>query len=156
MADSALGKLIPLAIVGAIGYYVYEMFFAAPAAAGTSTVPSTGPGTNAQPAATVAPVNTDVCSKSGALAPWLAIVQKARPYGMDFGPDASGALTIDEWCYYGNQRCTGICDEAGLTAGDLFPNQDDRGGPLNYNAFAGYARQRGFSGLGTNLRRRRR
>ena len=50
MADSALGKLIPLAVVGALGYWAYEMFFAQPAAA--STVPATGPGTNLVPAAT--------------------------------------------------------------------------------------------------------
>ena len=51
---------------------------------------------------------------------------------------------------------TGLADDAGVTADRLFPGRDDRGGPLNWSAFAGFAQQAGLSGvLGTNLRRRR-
>ena len=158
MADDALGKLIPLVIVGAIGYWAYETFFATPAAP-AATAPATGPGTNAQPNTTIAPVVTTPpkpagpCGTSGVLAPWLGIVQKAYPSG-NYGEGLPGTLTIDEWCYYGDQECTGICPQVGLTADALFAGRDDRGGPLNWSAFKGYATQQGLSGLGTHAVRR--
>ena len=155
MADSAIGKLIPLAVVGALGYWAYEMFFAQPAAA--STVPATGPGTNLVPAATPPAPPPGPCPRSGVLAGALARAKTAAgANAANYGEGLPGTYTIDEWDYFLNQGCTGLADDAGVTADRLFPGRDDRGGPLNWSAFAGFAQQAGLSGaLGTNLRRRR-
>lgn len=157
MADSAIGKLIPLAIVGAIGYWAYEMFFAAPVAATTSTVPPTGPGTNLVPASTP-PAPTGPCPRTGVLAGVLARAKaSAGANASQYGDGLPGTYTIDEWDYFLNQGCTGLADDAKVNADTLFPGDPARGGPLNWSAFAGFAQQAGLSGhLGTNLRRRMR
>src|SRR5579871_3136822 len=162
MAEKGIGSIITIAAVGGLGYWLYSSGMlsslfgssAAPAptntgGAGAGTNPASNPtgttgttsgaGTNAQKPA-------GACAKAGVLAPWLAIVQKAQPSG-NFGAGLPGTLTIDEWCYYGNQYCTGICDQNGLTADALFPGQDDRGGPMNWSAFLGRAQAAGLSGL---------
>ncbi len=164
MASNAAGTIITLGVVGGLGYWLFSsgmlsglLGSSAPAAPPVSGGGNPAGGTNPVPAPATGP-----CSGSGVLASWLSRVQKARPYGKDFGPTATGELTIDEWCYYGNEGCTGICDQSGLTADGLFPGRDDRGGPLNWNAFSGYAQQKGLSAvhrprrrmIGTNMVRR--
>lgn len=160
MADSAVGKLIPLAIVGALGYWAYEMFFAHPAAAASSGS-GVGPGTNLVPntgsAVVAPPAPAGPCPRTGILAGVLDRAKRsAGANAANYGEGLPGAYTIDEWDYFVNQGCTGLADDAGINADTLFPGRDDRGGPLNWSAFVGFARQAGLSGsLGTNLRRRR-
>jgi hypothetical protein len=152
MADDAK-TVIGLAVAAVAGWWVYTNFFSAPAAPAVSTPPvgGSGAGTN------LVPANTGGCDKNGMLARWLAAVKTAQgPAGATFGPNLPGTLNIDEYCYYGDQLCTGICPQVGLTADALFPGRDDRGGPLNWSAFLGYAQKAGLSGLGSHLVRRAR
>lgn len=160
MAREGLGSIIGIAAVAGLGYWAYSsglfgsLFGSsvapAPAPPPTPTVPS-GAGTNPQPPVTATPAGP--CSGAGVLAAWLATVQKSRPTSNAagavagaFGDGQPGTLTIDEWCYYGNQNCTGICDQFKLNADALFPADPNRGGQLNWSAFSGYARNAGLSG----------
>jgi len=84
----------------------------------------------------------------------LASVQRAQGVnGANFGTNLPGTLTIDEWGYYLNQLCSGMADQYKLNADALFPGRDDRGGPLNWSAFAGYASQAGLSAYRRRARR---
>ena len=150
MAD-ALQKLLGLAAVGVAGYFAYEYFFA-PAVA--TPPPATGGAAPAAPPPVVTtPPPPGPCSKSGVLAAVLDRARKsAGTNAGQYGPGLPGTYTIDEWGYFLNQGCTGQADDIGLTADALFPGQEDRGGPLNWSAFAGYAQQKGLSGFSTMRR----
>ena len=165
--DSGLGSILPIAIVGGIGYWLYSSgmlssLFGSSAAA--TTAPTTTPpagGTNpvvAPPAPPAPPAPNAVapqpCGPGGSLAKILALAQKANP-GLKLGPDGTDTLTIDEWGYYGNQYCTGLPDQVGWNADTLFPNDPNRGGPLNWNAAAGWGTQRGLSAVNPRNRGRR-
>jgi len=92
----------------------------------------------------------------GALAKILPLAQAGNP-NLKLGPAGTDTLNIDQWDYYANQWCTGYADQIGLNADTIFPNDPNRGGPLNYNAFAGYATQKGLSGpIGSHIVMRRR
>lgn len=160
MAKDAISTIITVGIIGVAGYFAYtsgllSSFF-------PSSVPPPAPPPTPPPAGSGAgtnPVNTGGCGKSGVLGPWLSSIQAIPQVssttgtfkGSDFGPGQPGTMTVDEYCYYGNQKCTGICDQNGLTAEALFPGQDDRGGPLNWSAFLGKAQAAGLSGVGRGL-----
>jgi hypothetical protein len=148
MAQSGVGSLITIVGGGLLAWWAYENFFAGPAApatpapgpagggAGTNLVPNPNP--PVPPAPPAGP-----CSGAGVLAPILAAVVADK--GATYGENLPGTLTIDEWDWYGNRICTGVMDQFGVNADTLFPNADDRGGPLNWNAFKGYAQQHGLS-----------
>ena len=164
MADSAIEKLIPLAIIGGLGYWAYLTFFATPATL-AATPPATGPGTNPQPNTTIPPVNTTPpappppsgpCPKTGVLASILKYAQQAQgdTAGTQFGDGLPGTLTMDQWCYYADQDCTGICLENDITPDHFYPGDPNRGGPINWSKFKGWATQAGLSGLGTHAVRR--
>ena len=165
--EGGLGSILPIAIVGGIGYWLYSsgilssLFGTSTATTAPSTNPPAG-GTNPvatspAPPAPQAPnvVSTPpACNGKNILAPLLASVQKL-PGGSNYGPNLSGTYTIDEWGYYLNQLCSGMADQYKLNADSLFPGRDDRGGPLNWSAFAGYAQQAGLSAVNPRNRGRR-
>lgn len=164
MADNIVEKLIPLAIIGGLGYWAYLTFFATPATA-AAPPPTTGPGTNPQPNPTIPPVNTTPppppppqgpCPTNGVLAGILKYAQQGQGdnAGTQFGDGLPGTLTMDQWCYYGDKECTNICLQNNVTPDRFFPGDAARGGPLNWTAFKGYATQAGLSGLGTHAVRR--
>ena len=167
MAHEGGSSILPIVIIGGVGYWLYSSGIlsslfgsSAPAPAPAATTPPAG-GTNpvaAAPAPPTPPAPNVVappppCSPSGILAPLLADVQKAQ--GSSFGAGLPGTLTIDQWGYYLNQRCSGMADQYKLNADTLFPGRDDRGGPLNWSAFAGYAQQAGLSAVNPRNRGRR-
>jgi hypothetical protein len=147
MAQSTMGSVISIAAVGGLAWWAYEHFFAGPAAVtspttgGTTPLTTTPPGPPAPPAPPAPPPGP--CGPAGMLAPILAAVVAAR--GATYGPNLPGTLNIDEWDWFGNNICTGLMDQFGVNADTLFPGAADRGGPLNWNAFAGYAREHGLS-----------
>lgn len=163
-SDNIAEKLIPLAIIGGLGYWAYLTFFSTPAAP-AATTPPTGPGTNPQPNTAIPPVNTTPpvptppsgpCPKNNVLAAILKYAQTGQgdTAGTQFGEGLPGTLTMDQWCYYGDQDCTGICLQNDITPDHYFPGDANRGGPINFSAFKGYATQAGLSGLGTHAVRR--
>jgi len=185
MADSGLKTVLGLAVVGAVGYFAYTSGLlnsllgivqpsgttpppSTGSGAGTSTTTTTGTtgsgaGTNpAPPPAPPAPPYplgpAGPCTFSGVLAPTLAFAQKANPT-LSLGPSGSDTLNMDQWGYYLNEVCTNLSAQAGLDPGVIFPGDANRGGGLNWNAFAGYAKGQGLSGRrvsgvgGTYLRR---
>jgi hypothetical protein len=81
-------------------------------------------------------------------------VQKL-PNGSTYGPNLPGTFTIDEWGYYLNNLCSGMADQYKLNADALFPGRDDRGGPLNWSAFSGFAQNAGLSAANPRNRGRR-
>lgn len=163
MAKDGLGGILPIAIVGGVAYWLYSSgmlssLFGSSAAPVPTTAPPAG-GTNPVPTTTVTtppPPNVVAppppCAPAGILAPLLADVQKAQ--GSTFGAGLPGTLTIDQWGYYLNNRCSGMADQYKLNADTLFPGAADRGGPLNWSAFAGYAQQAGLSAVPRNRGRR--
>lgn len=146
------GSLIGIAAVAVAGYFAWSSGLlgaifggsttAAPAA-GTPTNPASGAGTNPTTPATPA-ATPPACAPSNILAPLLANIKKL-PNGAQYGDNLPGTFTIDEWGYYLNQMCSGMADQYSLNADHLFVGREDRGGPLNWSAFAGYARQAGLS-----------
>lgn len=162
-----MGSIVGIAAAAALGYWAYSTGLlssifgaAAPVVTPPVTTPAgSGAGTNAV-AKTTTPAGP--CSTSGVLGPALAFAQKANT-AKDLGPTGIDTFTVDEWGYYLNQVCTGLADQAKLTADVLFPNDPNRGGGLNWNAYKGYATQAGLSGtrrlagsgMGTRLVRRR-
>lgn len=164
-ADDTIKMVVGLAVVGIGGWWLYNNYFlpAATVVVPPATTPpaTTPPVTTTTPAVVTTPVVTTPagpCNLSNTLAPLLTFAQKAQPT-LSLGPTGSGTLTMDQFCYYGDQVCTGLCAQAGMDPGVIFPNDAARGGPINWNAFTGYATQHGMSGyrrrgLGTNLMRR--
>lgn len=165
MAKDGLGTIITLGIVGVGGYFLYSSGMLS-SLFGSTPAPTTPPTTNPPPAGGTNPVVAPPtpppppagpsCSPNGALAKILALASAANPT-LKLGPSGTDTLSIDQWDYYGNQYCSGMMDQQGINADTLFPNDPNRGGPLNYNAFAGWAAQKGLSayrGLGARRRRR--
>ena len=182
MAD--IKELIGLAALGVGAYFVYEMFFAvAPAtttaggvtppptttgggsaAGGAGTAPAkntatsgSGAGTSLWPANPPYPLGpSGPCSPQGVLSPILSLAQKANP-SMNLGPTGTDTFTMDQWNFYANQQCSGLATQAGLDPNNVFPGDDNRGGPLNWNAWAGFAKGQGLSGprrrspIGSNI-----
>jgi len=151
MAREGIGSIIGLAAGAGLLWYAYESgwlasFGFAPAASkppsttDNKTPPPNGPGTT--PVSTTPPT----CSPANTLAQILAKAQAANPT-LQLGPGLPGTFTVDQFCYYGDQVCTGLCSQNSMDPGILFPNDPNRGGPMNWTAFAGLAQQHGFSGL---------
>lgn len=158
MAKDGIGGIVTIAAVGGLGYWLYSSgmlssLFGSSAPAPVSTPPGTNPVASPIPSAPAAapatPAAPPPCSGAGILPVLLSNVQKL-PNGSTYGPNLPGTFTIDEWGYYLNQLCTGMADQYKLNADALFPGKDDRGGPLNWSAFSGYAQQAGLSGLCTS------
>jgi hypothetical protein len=146
MAQSSggMGSLISLAAVGGLAWWAYEHFFAGPAAV-TPPAPAPVGGRSGAPVILPppSPPSPGPCAGAGVLALILGAVQADK--GATYGENLPGTLTVDEWDFYGNRICTGLMDQFGVNADTLFPGAADRGGPLNWNAFAGYAREHGLS-----------
>jgi hypothetical protein len=155
MAKGVGGEIITVGILGGLAYWLYSSgmlnslinSFSNPSASGAA------PGTQTQtPIQTVVqqPVYTPsppACTGSGILGPLLARAKTgAGAAGASYGPNLPGTFTVDEWGYFLNDLCSGMADQYRLNADTLFPGRDDRGGPLNWSAFEGYARQAGLSG----------
>jgi hypothetical protein len=160
--DSSIKMIAGLAVVGIGAYWLYNNFLLPAAVAATPVPATTPPATTTTAVTTTAPavVTTPAgpCNLSNTLAPLLKFAQAAQPT-LSLGPTGSDGLTMDQWCYYGSDVCSNMCAQAGLDPGVIFPNDAARGGVLNWNAFEGYAVQKGLSGyrrcgLGTNLVRR--
>jgi hypothetical protein len=139
MADSPVKTILGLAIAGVGAWWLYSSgllsnLLGAPAAAPVPPVVPPAPAVPAGP-----------CSLVGVLGPTLALAQKANP-NKSLGPSGTDTFTMDEWNYYLNTFCTGLADQVKLDPGLVFPGRDDRGGPLNWNAWAGYAKSAGLSG----------
>lgn len=174
--EGGMGSIIGIAAAAGLAYWAYSsgllssiLGTTAPAVtppvtgSGAGTAPATTTGTTGSGAGTAPAVPVGPCSTSGVLAPALAFAQKANTT-KDLGPTGIDTFNVDQWGYYLNQVCTGLADQAKLTADVLFPNDPNRGGGLNWNAYKGYATQAGLSGprriagsgMGTSLVRRRR
>jgi hypothetical protein len=157
MAKDGLGAILPIALVGGIGYWLYSsgMFSSL---FGSSTPAATAPPSTTPPAGGTNPVLPPPtplsCKPAGILAPLLASVQKL-PNGSTYGPNLPGTFTIDEWGYYLNNLCSGMADQYKLNADSLFAGRDDRGGPLNWSAFSGFAQNAGLSAANPRNRGRR-
>lgn len=171
-----MGSIIGIAAAAGLAYWAYSSGLlssifgttTAPAVtppiagSGAGTAPAATTGTTGSGAGTAPATPIGPCSTSGVLAPALAFAQKANSQ-MDLGPTGVDTFNVDQWGYYLNQVCTGLADQAKLTADVLFPNDPNRGGGLNWNAYKGYATQAGLSGtrrlagsgMGTRLVRRR-
>ena len=180
MAKDGMGSVIGLAAGAGILWYAYSSGWlsafglgptVAPATTPVTTTPSgSGAGTNpvttapATTPATTPPaaVSTSPCPLTGVLAPALALAQKQQ--GWADPNDAASVLTMDQWNYFLNQVCTGLPAQVGdkLDAGQVFLNDANRGGPINWLAYKGYATAAGLSGprriaasgMGTHLVRR--
>ena len=86
------------------------------------------------------------CPLTGVLAPALALAQKQQ--GWADPNDPASVLTMDQWNYFLNQVCTGLSAQVGdkLDAGQIWANDPNRGGPINWLAYKGYATAAGLSG----------
>lgn len=163
MAKDGMGTVIGLAAGAGILWYAYNSgwlsaFGLGPTVAATTAPPATTPpvtGTtpavNTQAAGSGAgtaptPTPSGPCGSSGVLAPALAFAQAANT-GMKLGPTGTDQFSMDQWNFYLDKVCTGLSAQAGLIADTVFPGDPNRGGPLNWNAYAGYATQHGLSGL---------
>lgn len=142
MADSAMGKLIPVVLIGAVGYWAYSSGILS--SLSSSKTPATTPPPDQTPPPPPPPKVPGPCQFTDVLAPVLAAVQKDKA---DIGPGLPGVYSIDQYGWYLNNYCTGLPQQAKLTADDLFPDQADRGGDINWNAFVGYAKAAGLSGM---------
>jgi len=168
MAKDGLGTVIGLAAAGGLAWFAYSqgwlgsLFGAATTTPPVTTPPATttgsgsgtgtttntngtqgsGSGTTTK---TTDTTNTGPCSAAGALAHALALAQSANSK-MALGPNGIDTFTMDQWNYYVDQYCTGLSSQAGLNPDVVFPGDNARGGPLNWNAYAGYAAQHGLSG----------
>ncbi len=155
-----MGTVIGLAAGAGILWYAYESGWlsafglgptvvAAPAvvpASATGTTPAVTSGTTGSGAGTTpTPTPSGPCSLAGVLSPALARAQAANT-SMKLGPGGSDTFSMDQWNYYLDQVCTGLSSQAGLIADSIFPGDANRGGPLNWNAYSGYAAQHGLSG----------
>lgn len=171
--------IVGIAAAAGLAYWAYSTgllsaLFGTTAAVATTTTPVTttpaGSGAGTNPVATAvtptpvtpAPTPAGPCPLTGVLAPALALATTAQSWADPNAP--TSVLNMDQWNYYLGQVCTGLSTQvgAGLDAGAIFPERSDRGGPLNWTAYKGYATAAGLSGariagsgMGTNLARRR-
>lgn len=165
MAKDGIGTVVGLAAGAGILWYAYSSGWLSAFGLGptVATVPATTPvtappvgsgaGTNpvtttpaTTPPVTTPPVATGPCPLTGVLVPALALAQKQQ--GWANPNDAASVLTMDQWNYFLNQVCTGLPVQVGekLDAGQVFLNDPNRGGPLNWTAYKGYATAAGLSG----------
>jgi hypothetical protein len=182
MAKDGLGTVVGLAAGAGILWYAYSSgwlsaFGIGPTVAAPATVPVTAPptepvasgaGTNpvtTAPTATTTtpPAATGPCPLTGVLAPALALAQRQQGWSDPNAP--TSVLSMDQWNYFLGQVCTNLSTQLGdkLDPGAIFPNDPNRGGPINWLAYKGYATAAGLSGfrpmagsgMGTRLARRR-
>lgn len=156
MAKDGIGTVVGLAAGAGLLWYAYESGWLSVFGLGPTVAPASQPATT-PPAATAAPATSagsgagttptppagGPCSPAGVLTKMLALAQAGNP---TYGPNGTGTLTMDQGNYYLDEVCTGLSAQAGLIPDVIFPNDPNRGGPLNYNAYAGYAGQHGLSG----------
>ena len=158
MAKDGMGSIIGLAAGAGILWYAYESGWLSafglgptvasalptpvPAAAAAAPVATAGSGAGTAPATPSGP-----CPLTGVLSPALALAQKQQGWG---DPNAPGSvLNMDQWNYFLGQVCTGLAAQLGdkLDPAAVFPGDANRGGPLNWLAYKGYATAAGLSGL---------
>lgn len=144
MADAK--NLIGLGIAGLAAWWAYKNFFVPSPGTPTTTPPAVPPATpvTTPPVPTPTPTSGGPCAAAGLLAPTLALAQ-AYDSTKQIGPNLPGTFNIDQWGYFLNEVCSNAENQFRLTADDLFPGDPNRGGPLNWSAWSGYAKAAGLS-----------